>query len=350
MGGVGVIVLALALIEPTEDNYALYSAETRSSELGDSITESAQRIWGLFGGYTLLSIGMFYVSGMPIWESVNHGMTGIATGGFTITSQSFRDYDALIQSTAVVIMMLGAVSFPIHHAILVHGDLRFVLRHSQMKTFLVLFGVGFMILLLLQVVSHSSASFIDQIFQWASALGTCGFNSVKIAVWSQPTIFLLTLGMFVGGMAGSTTGGLKVSRVTWLVKALQWRLKSFWSENTHEQRYQYDGQNVDEDVAMRRVGSAALLACLYLVTLLIGTLVLFLVLGDRYSLYEVLFEATSALGGVGLSVGITSTDMPAMAKGMLMILMWMGRLEILAVLVLILSPFMSMTNSRKKSS
>ena len=346
VGGVGVIVLALALIEPSEDNYALYSAETRSSQLGESIKESARRIWGIFMGYTLLAIALFYVAGMPIWEAVNHGMTGIATGGFTITSHSFRDYDTIIKSAAIFIMALGSVSFPIHHALLVRRDLNCVIRHSQMKTFGVLFGLGLMMLFFLPTFRNIPTTLIDQTFQWTSALGTCGFNSVKLAAWSQPTLFLLTIGMFVGGMAGSTTGGLKANRVTWLYKAMYWRLRNFWIKDKKEEQYFYDEREVDEAVAMRRVGSAALLACLYIVTLVTGTLILFALLGDRYNLHEILFEVTSALGGVGLSVGITSTALSSTAKLMLMVLMWMGRLEILAVLVLISSPFMSVLSRR----
>lgn len=88
IGGVGVIVLALALFDPTEEHDSLYGAETRSTQLGESIQETARRIWAIFFGYTLFAIGAFSLSGMPIGESVNHGMTGIATGGFSITSNT----------------------------------------------------------------------------------------------------------------------------------------------------------------------------------------------------------------------------------------------------------------------
>jgi len=187
---------------------------------------------------------------------------------------------------------------------------------------------------------------IDQIFQWASALGTCGFNSVKIAIWSQPALLILITGMFIGGMAGSTTGGVKINRVTWLCKSIIWRLRSIWIEDRHLQRYFYDGLEINDTVAMRRVGSAALLSILYLVAIISGTLGLLLILGHRYSLYEILFEVISALGGVGLSVGVTSTDLPHAAKTLLVVLMWMGRLEIVGVLVLITSPFIGMLKRR----
>jgi len=346
VGGVGVIILALALVKPTQENSALYSAETRSSQLGDSIKDSARRIWVIFLGYTLFAIVLFYLAGMPLWESVNHGMTGIATGGFSITTHSFRDYDALVKTMAILIMVLGAVSFPIHHALLVRGDIRFVTRQSQLRTFLALFALGASLLVMVQIVQHTPATVVDQIFQWTSALGTCGFSSVKIVTWSQPALFFLMIGMFIGGLAGSTTGGLKVSRVTWLWKSVGWRLRSFWINDDQQKRYAHNGEDVTEAVAMRRVASAAQLFMLYLVTLATGTLILFMVLGDQYDLYEILFEVTSALGGVGLSAGITSTDLPNVAKLTLMVLMWMGRLEILAVLVLVMSPFMSLLNKQ----
>ncbi|WP_454061483.1 TrkH family potassium uptake protein [Candidatus Nitrospira salsa] len=346
IGGVGVMVLTLALIEPTEDNYALYSAETRSSQLGDSITEATRRIWMIFLGYSIFAISIFYFADMPMWEAVNHGMTGIATGGFTITSESFNNYDVNIKSAAIIIMILGAVSFPIHHAFLIRGDLRFIIRQSQFHTFLMLFLFGLLVLLLMYSTQDSRVLFIDQLFQWASAMGTCGFSSVKIATWAQSVLFILMIGMFIGGMAGSTTGGLKVKRITWLSKSFVWRLQSFWLENRQSTRYRYNGKDMDEASAMRYVGTAALYAFLYIVTLATGTLVLFIALGNQYNLYEILFEAMSALGSVGLSVGVTSTDLPQSAKLTLIGLMWMGRLEIIAVLVLISSSFMCLLNRR----
>ena len=338
VGGVGVIVLALALIEPHEENYALYTAEARSRKIGDTITQTAQRIWTVFLIYTIVAMGLFALAGMSWWEALNHGMTGIATGGFTITANSFEDYGLSIKITAIIIMLLGAVSFQIHHKFLTQGNIHFALQQSQFWAFVVLFTGGFLLLWLLWLSPGFEIPAVDVIFQWASALGTCGFSSVQLAQWNLPVLLLLSIGMTVGGMAGSTTGGLKLDRIAWLAKGLWWRLRNVWLEDGQTEQFFYDGRQRDDREAVRHVGSAALIAALWLSVLGCGTFVLLVLLGDTHSLSEVLFEAASALGSVGLSVGITNPDLHWGGKLTLIVLMWMGRLELLAVLVLLSSP------------
>ncbi|WP_447962943.1 TrkH family potassium uptake protein [Nitrospira sp. Ecomares 2.1] len=349
IGGVGVIVLALALFDPTEEDDSLYDAETRSTQFGESIQETARRIWAIFFGYTAFAIGTFSLSGMPIWESVNHGMTGIATGGFTITSNSFRDYDVTVKSVAIMITLLGAVNFVTHHALLVERRPSTVVRQSQFRAFIFLLAVGVIFLIILEVSRDLPPAFIDKIFQWTSALGTCGFSSVDLASWSQAALLFLTMGMLTGGMAGSTTGGLKLKRVIWLWKGVRWRLESLWLREDQTAQFRYDGKEVTDRHAMRHVGFAGILAFLYGLTLVTGALLLFLILGDGYILSDILFETASALGSVGLSVGITRPDLPAAAKGTLIFLMWLGRLEIIAVIILLTLPFVRVFRNRSGS-
>ena len=349
IGGVGVIVLALALIDKSEKEYALYTAEARASQLGPNVTSTVRRIWMIFIAYTVFAIGAFWLTGMPAWEALNHGMTGIATGGFAVTSNSFQGYGSGVKIVTIAVMLLGAVSFAVHHHILARFDLKSAWRHSQLWTFVVLIALGLFTLSLSKVVKSDTVSLLDQVFQWASALGTCGFNSVALDVWTQSSLSVLTVGMVIGGMAGSTTGGLKLSRMTWLAKALWWRLRNLWLAEHQTENYTYDGETISEEQAMRQVSSAALIAFLWMMTLTAGTLLLFSQVGDRYSLHEVLFETTSALGSVGLSIGITATYLSAMAKLTLMVLMWMGRLEILAVVILCASPVMTLISRRRAS-
>ena len=338
IGGVGVIVLALALIDTGEKQYALYDAEGGQSQLGDSVTMTVRRIWMIFIIYTGMAIGAFWLIGMPGWEALNHGMTGIATGGFSVTSNSLQGYGAGAKTIAIMVMVLGAISFNLHYFSFVRFDFKAVWQHSQLWTFVVITALGLTGLALVKVVKDDTVAWVDRVFQWVSAFGTCGFSSVDLTTWTESGLVVLAIAMGIGGMAGSTSGGLKVSRVTWLAKALWWRLRNLWLEAHHTETYVYDGETLSESQAMRQVSSAALMAFLWGVTLVAGTLVLFSQVGDQYRLHQVFFEVTSALGSVGLSVGIATTDLSGAGKLTLMILMWMGRLEILGVVVLLSWP------------
>jgi trk system potassium uptake protein TrkH len=265
---------------------------------------------------------------MPPWKAINHGLTGIATGGFSVTADSFQSYGSMIKSIAIVVMLLGAVSFNLHYLILARRDFRSALQQSQLWTFVVMLVLGFLGFALITVIKDDLVKLIDRVFQWASAFGPCGFASVQVGAWTQPAVVVLTLGMIVGGMGGATTGGLKLNRVTWLAKAFWWRLRNFWLHEDDTEYYVYNGKRLSEEQAMRQVSSAAVMGFLWFVTLTLGTLILFAHIGDRYSSHEILFETVSALGSVGLSVGMTGTELPSTAKLTLIMLMWMGRLEI----------------------
>ena len=104
VSGVGVIVLALALMEPTKNRYVLYQAEGRETQLRPTITGTVRRIWSISLGYTATSIVLFRICGIAWWEALNHGMTAMATGGFSVTDGSMGSYRS-IRKLAIVLVM-----------------------------------------------------------------------------------------------------------------------------------------------------------------------------------------------------------------------------------------------------
>lgn len=338
IGAVGVIVFALALVEPVEKSYELYSAEARTGTIGDNVQQTVRRIWGIYLLYTVLTILLYLLVGMPPWEAINHGLTGIGTGGFTITPNSFQGYDSIIKLATLLIIIMGAITFKAHYALLRHGDWRFVLKQSQIRSFGILLLTGTFVLILINQLLEPEVHLIDTVFQWVTALGTCGFSSVNLTTWNQPALLLLTSAMFMGGTAGSTVGGLKLNRVTWLVKALAWQLRKLWLPETDDLPYTFNGDTQNSEQVKEHIRSAAVLAFLWLTLVVLGTLFLLLLLAGERGLHEVLFEVTSALSNVGLSVGISSPDLHPLGRLVLIVLMWLGRLEILAVLVLFMAP------------
>lgn len=140
----------------------------------------------------------------------------------------------------------------------------------------------------------------------------------------------------------STVGGLKLSRVTSLGQGILWRFQRLSLLPHQMMRYKLDGKVITEAEANRRVESAAVLAVLWLSLLLMGVLVLLHVKPYEYSLADTLFEAASALGSAGISIGMTNPDLPRTGKVVLMLFMWMGRLEIIPVLALLVWPLMTL--------
>jgi len=334
IGGVGVIVLLLSIVEPSTDAELLYSAEGRQKQIARTVTATVRRIWWIYLLYSGLSILLLRLAGMPWWDAINHGLTGISTGGFSIRDDSLGSYSPLIQLAAVPIMITGAISFPIHACLLRERRLAVLWQDTQHRTLWLLLMVGTLILLWETYELSGSVLWLDSLFQWVSALGTCGFETVDLQDWSPSAQLWLTLAMIIGGAAGSTVGGLKLNRAVTLYKAIRWRFQRLRFAPDPAIRYRLDGKDLSETEAGRRIESAATLAILWLLAITMGVFVLLHVVPIA-PFQELLFEAASALGSVGLSTGVTSPDLPWLGKLVLILLMWLGRLEIIPVLVLL---------------
>ena len=334
VGGIGLIVLTLSVLEPSNNVYQLYSAETRQEQLAPTLRETAREIGKIYLIYTLASVVLLLAAGMPLWEAINHGLCGIATGGFAITGSSFQAYGPALQTAMIPIMILGAISFATHSRIIRHWQFSDLWRHTryQLLWLLLVFGAGLILIERYWLVG--TWQWLDSAFQWVSALTTCGFSTVDISGWGPTTQILMTLAMVFGAVSGSTVGGLKLDRVAVLYQSVVWHLRLIYHESPQELRYGVDSQLLSEKEAHRKLNSVVVLAMLWLAALGIGTLILFHVTRSQFSLGDALFECASALGTSGLSVGITQPDLFWLGKLILMLLMWLGRLEIVAVLVL----------------
>ena len=335
VGGVGVIVLVLSLLEPSTDSYQLYSSEGRDKQIALTVQATVQKIWWIYLLYTVASIVLFRVVGMPWWEALNHALTGIATGGFSVRDDSIGAYSPVIQMAVIVVMIAGAISFPTHYRLLRDRRLSALWEDSQHRALWILLALGIVLLWLANFVGSNSPYWLASVFQWASALGTCGFNTVTVGRWSEGAKLLLSVGMIIGGAAGSTVGGIKLLRAVSLYKAVVWRFQRISLKPHQMMRYELDGKVLSEAEATRRIEAATVLTLLWVGLILIGTFILLQVVLPIYSLSDVIFEVASALGSVGLSTGITHPDLAWLGKLILIVFMWMGRLEIIPVLLLI---------------
>jgi trk system potassium uptake protein len=344
IGGVGVIVLTLAVVQATGGMFRLYYSEARDEKLAPSVTATVRNIAAIYAGYTLLAIVLLRASGMPWWPAINHGMTGIATGGFSIHHDSMASYSRPIQLMMVLVMICGAISFAVHQQILLRRNISALWRDGQQQV-LGGFLIGGTLLLALEQSWYTKEwTFLDPLFQWVSALTTCGLNTTNILVWSPSAQLLLILGMFSGSAAGSTSGGIKLRRLLILFQGVRWRLQQLSLSPRQLMRYTLEGKVISEEQAFSKVESAAVLLALWLVVLIGAIVVLLHVAIPGSSTEAIIFEVVSATSNVGLSLGITSPDLHWLGKVTLMLCMWMGRLEIIPVLFFLPSLIASQRN------
>lgn len=332
LGGIGIILLVVGFFDFSSKMNTLYQAEAMNWTLEDGGTEKTiQKIWLIYLLLTIVTIVSFYVFGMPLWEAINHGLTGVSTGGFTITPNSFISYNPSLKIVAITVMIIAAISFQVHYFLLFKWEFKKVLRLSEFK----LFSLLLIILIFLVLILNPEMRTIDNVFQTASAFGTCGFNSVKTPTMPVPVLLLLVIAMNFGGNATSTTGGLKTRRILWILKGLIKSVRDAGREDENKSSVFINGKELRDEEAREQIMGASLIFMLWIGALAIGSFLITLTEGDRYSFYQIFFDVSSALNNVGLSAGVNGDEMSSFSKGVFIVLMWIGRLEIFACIILI---------------
>lgn len=337
IGGVGVIVLTLAILaRPGTGSFTLYKSEAREEKMHPSIISTVKSMWWIFILYTVMGIALFYATGMPLWEAINHCMTGLSTGGFSVTNESIMHYGTWTQLAVILMMMLGAIAFVAHHNLL-KGKLKKFLSDPQVKALFLLTVFG---AILLSVINYFSLNYIsffqafkESLFQFSSAISCTGFYTVDISAWETSAKLILCMAMIAGGAAGSTAGGIKLFRVVLLVKGVGWRTKRVISTPRRVFTHKLGTKFLSEEEYKNEVNEAAVISFLWVIFLFLG-IVAFSILVPNYDLIDMVFEICSAQGNVGLSSGITGPAMPDLAKVVMMFNMWIGRLEIIPIIVL----------------
>jgi trk system potassium uptake protein TrkH len=173
------------------------------------------------------------------------------------------------------------------------------------------------------------------LFQFVSAASCTGFGTTGVGDWSAPAQLTMSAAMVVGAAAGSTVGGIKLVRAITLVKGTLIRIQGIFVPESAVRYFELNGRRMSDEELSREFEEAAIIAFLWFVFLGVGLSVLLLTIGPSFTLENAIFEVTSAQGNVGLSSGITGPDMPTPAKVVFLFNMWIGRLEIVPVLVLL---------------
>lgn len=339
IGGIGVIVLALTILTRSETgSYNLFFSEAKEEKTHPSVVSTVGTIWWIVVLYTFLSALALWVAGMPAWDSLNHAMTGITTGGFSVTDGNIAFYQSrLIEVVLIPVMLFGAINFTFHYNLLT-GHFEKLKGEVQTKWLLIftVAGIG-LITGARSLTGFAFEHFHNSTFQFVSAISCAGFQTANIEGWAATGKMLMVGGMVIGGAAGSTSGGIKILRAVVILKGIGWQLRRIVSSPNQLLQFSFGSRTLTEEEASSRFLSVATVGLLWIGFLVTGVVLFDLFSVREYPLAETLFEVASAQGNVGLSAGITGPDMGFVNKIILSFHMWIGKLEIIPVLFLLRS-------------
>ncbi len=344
VGGAGVIVLLLTVLARSGTGAsALYKAEGREEKLFPSVVSTVRTIWWVYLALTGMAIGVLWLLGMTPFDAVNHAMTTLATGGFSTRAESIGYYNSLpIEAALIVFMSIGATSFAVLYP-LFRGKAGPLLSDVQFRAFLaiVALGVGGLGVEFYIQGSGPADSLRVSAFQFVSAISGTGHQTAPIdsAHWPPTAQILLAVGMIIGGAAGSTAGGIKLVRAVAAYRGTGWWFKKASLPAGAVTSFRLGQKRIPDDEANRIVAEANLITLVWILFLFIGTIVLIHVVPSKFQLSDVFLEVASAQGNVGLTTGISTPDLHPLGKAVLIFSMWIGRLEIIPVLMLFRSLF-----------
>lgn len=337
VGGMGVLVFILAILPLAggEHNLQLMKAESPGpsvSKLVPRLRETAMMLYKIYLGMTVLMIVILAVSGMPLFDTLCLTFGTAGTGGFGVLNSSAAGYTTFQQAVITVFMMLFGVNFSFYF-LLLYKKAKDAFSMEEVRWYFVIY-FGAVLLITVNLAGQAGSvleHFHHAAFQAASIMTTTGFSTVDFNLWPQLSKAVLLLLMFIGACAGSTGGGMKVSRIVVYMKSIKREMAALIHPRSVKVM-KLEGKA--EDSAMLRSIFSFLSAYLviFVVSLLIVTL-------DGFDL-ETNFSAVAAtfnnigpgLGGVGPTSNFAGYSV--LSKLVLSLDMLIGRLEIFPILLL----------------
>ncbi len=334
-GGAGLAVIMLsAIIGP--HGLGLYVAEGRTDKLLPSIAKSTKLILIIYGSYVIAGVVLYTLVGMPLFDSINHAMAALSTGGFSTKEASIGYYNSIgIELVTIILMFAGTTNFVAHY-VLLRGRIKEFFKIGEVKFMLFLLGTLIPIVTFISlrpIYGSLGESFRVGAFELISALSTTGFAIVEYNVWPAFAVFIMIVLMMIGGGTGSTAGGIKLYRVFLLCKSLLWNIKSYLQPKSLVEENYINRPDGKFYVSKSHVLEVANFFFLVLLTYIIGVAIF---LAHGYPLLDSMFEFASSIGTVGLSVGITSASAPIGIIWTQIFGMILGRLEFFVILFAII--------------
>jgi trk system potassium uptake protein TrkH len=335
IGGLGIVVLSVALLLPqSRAGLRLFSGNWEKEDLITSAKTYARAVLKIYLLLTFLGIGVLILLGVDRLDAVTHILAAVSTGGFSTYDNSIGGLASWDFEAAVILFCtLGAVSLGLYYQVLQRG-LRTLFANTEVIGLIcMLFTASLLLSLFLYLLDGFSLenALRNGPLLACSAQTTAGFSSVNVAGLSPGSKLLLILMMTVGGNVGSTAGGIKIMRLLIIIKIMHLLIVRSGTATGAVIQPRYMGKRLETD-EIERCFVLALLFC----GIIFFSWLPFVIMG--YPALDALFEVASACGTVGLSTGITSVELPVMLKTVLCLDMLMGRLEIIAFLVLLYPP------------
>ncbi len=338
LGGMGIVVLVIAVLPLVgHGGMHLYRAEfsgAQSEKLTPRVAETATSVWGIYVALTIALVVLLVVAGMEPFEAVAHAFTTLATGGFSTRTASIGAFGSpAIEFATTAFMILGGASFILHYRALLERRPLAALRDHEFRYYLGVICLATVTIAALLYWRQGYAlekSLRTALFQVSSITTTTGFTTDDFELWPPLGQLILLVLMFTGGCTGSTSSGMKISRMLVLFKVVSREFKRM-VERHGVFAVRLGGKVVPEPTIQSLLNLVYLAFMVNFVSCLLLAAVGVDVFTTISAVAASMFNIGPALGGVGPTDNYSA--LPNLAKWVLTFDMIAGRLEFYTMLV-----------------
>ena len=343
IGGMGIIVFTIAILPLLGvGGVQLFKAEVPgpvADKIKPRVKETAKILWMVYVGFTVLQMTLLRLAGMPMFDAICHAFTTMPTGGFSTQNASIAAYNSpLIQYIIIFFMFVAGINFTLHFRAIT-GSFKSLFKDYELKVYIAIIIIATSLIFLSLSASNSDwshDSFMISLFQTVSIITTTGFGTSDYELWPYFCQLALFILMFFGAMGGSTSGGMKLTRIILLIKYAGTETKRM----LHSRAIiplRIGERSISDDIVRNTLGFFLIYLFIFVLTALVLTTF-------DLDLISAFGAAASAVGNVGPAFGeFGPTDNYALlnpiGKWMLSFCMLLGRLEIFTILVLFTRSF-----------
>ena len=342
LGGLGIVVVALIFLPVMQVGGMQHFRSEGFDTMGKVMPRVAQisgMLLRIYVALTVLAAGAYVAAGMSVFDAVNHGLTTIATGGYSTRDTSMADFPLAVHYIAAVLMWAAGLPF-IRYVQLVNGEVRPLFQDVQVRAYLRWTIYAVALVVAYRMVTTGGAVepiFRESAFNVISLFSGTGFGSADVSAWGDFPLLVVIIAGFIGACTASTGCSIKVFRFLILFAAIRAQLRKL----VHPNRIapvRLDGKRVDEDV----VTSVIVMFTTFVVGFGVLAVLLSLTGLETRTAITAAWTAICNIGPVfGPEVGATGAvhGFTDTAKWLMILGMLLGRLEMVAVLVLLLPRF-----------
>ena len=336
IGGMGVLVFLLSVLPMVGGSHMnLMKAESPGpivSRLVPKVQMTAKLLYQIYLGMTILEAVILILGKMPIFDAITITVGTAGTGGFAIRNDSLASYTAFQKNVVTVFMILFGVNFNFYFFLLMRKiGQAFKMQEVRAYFLIIASAIAIITVNTVSLCGNALQAFQDAAFQVGSIITTTGYGTVDFDKWPQLSRTIMVLLMFIGACAGSTGGGIKVSRVLILLKSVKKELKQYLHPSAVE-KIKMDGKIVEHEV----VRSTNVFMVAYVLIFTVSVLLISL---DEYDLVTNFTAVTATFNNIGPGLALVGPTgnfgfFSNFSKVVLIFDMLAGRLEIFPVLLL----------------